>query len=209
MLILLLSPVINNGLKVISKEKFQIVLTLILLYHVCSFTRFMHNGGSSLLGLLTIYLSGRYCNIFSYNISRNNAVFTFLICWILQVIMMFLCGHFMHDKIFSTLNYNTPFLMMMSISLFFIFKNMKPWYSYRMNYCFKPVLFIYLITEGLSVAFYKDIAAVINDNFIIGIMLFFLITIVCIFVGRIIMMLSNKLLNTLISYDKLNLLKNE
>ena len=193
-LVMFISPIINKGFESESKKMVSITLLTLIIYQFFSFVRLIPNGGSSFLGLLTVYLIGRYCNVYKFDISVNKAILLFVLFYVLQLSGMLLCGHYMQKILFRTLNYNTPFILMMSISLFYIFKGMTPRYSKRINYCIQPVLFIYLITEGLGGRFYRLIRDIIDDNFLMGASVFFIAIVSCLIVGRLIMWFTNMLI---------------
>lgn len=197
-LVMFISPIINKGFESESKKMVSIILLTLIIYQLLSFVRLIPNGGSNFLGLLTVYLIGRYCNVYKFDVSANKAILLFVLFYVLQLSGMLLCGHYMQKILFRTLNYNTPFILMMSISLFYIFKGMTPRYSKRINYCIQPVLFIYLITEGLGGNFYRSIKDIINDSIWMGVGVSFLTIVGCLIVGRVIMWLSNRLLQSTI-----------
>lgn len=195
-LVMFISPIINKGFESESKKMVSIILLTLIIYQLLSFVRLIPNGGSSFLGLLTVYLIGRYCNVYKLDISTNKAIMLFVLFYVLQLSGMLLCGHYMQKILFRTLNYNTPFILMMSISLFYMFKGMTPRYSKLMNYCIQPVLFIYLITEGLGGRFYRLIRDIIDDSIWMGVGVFFITIVSCLIVGRLIMWLSNMIIQS-------------
>lgn len=197
-LVMIISPIINKGFELEKKKTVSIILLTLIIYHIFSFVRLIPNGGSNFLGLLTMYLIGRYCNVYKHDINTNKAILLFVLFWVLQLSCMLLCGNYKQKILFRTLNYNTPFIMIMSISLFYIFKGMIPRYSKRMNYCCKSVLFIYLITEGLGGRFYRLIRDMAEESIWMGVCVFFLTIIGCLIVGQLIMWLSNRLLQSTI-----------
>ncbi len=197
-LVMIMSPIINKGFGLVNKKTVSIILTLLIVYQYLSFVKLIPSGGSNFLSLLTMYLIGRYCSIYNININRNKSILLFVLLWILQFSFMLLCGHFIQKILFRTLNYNTPFIMMMSISLFYIFKGMVPKYSKRINYCCQSVLFVYLFTENLGPDLYRAIRYIIDDSVGMGISVSFLTIVGCLIVGRLIMWLSNRLLQSTI-----------
>lgn len=197
-LVMIISPIINKGFESESKKTVSIILSILIVYHFMSFVRLIPNGGSNFLGILTMYLIGRHCSSYKIDINRNKAILLFALFWLLQLSGMLLCGHYMQKILFRTLNYNTPFIMMMSISLFYIFKNMSPRNSKRINNICQPVLFIYLITEGLGGDYYRLIRQITDDSIGMGISIFCLTVIGCLIVGRLIMWLSNSLSQSIV-----------
>ena len=196
--VMILSPIINKGFELENKKMVSIILLTLIICQFCSFVRLIPNGGSNFLGLLIMYMTGRYCNLYEININRNKSILLFVSFWFLQFSCMLLCGHYMQKILFRTLNYNTPFIMMMSLSLFYMFKNMIPRYSKRINYCLQPVLFIYLITEGLGVNFYRAIRNFTEESIWMAVGVLFLTIIGCLVIGRSIIWLTNKIVNAAI-----------
>lgn len=195
-LVMFISPIINKGFESESKKMVSIILLTLIIYQLLSFVRLIPNGGSNFLGLLTVYLIGRYCNVYKFDVSSNKAILLFVLFYVLQLSGMLLCGHYMQKILFRTLNYNTPFILMMSISLFYIFKGMTPRYSKRINYCIQPVLFIYLITEGLGGRFYRLIRDIIDNNILMGASVIFITIVGCLIIGRLIIWLSNMIIQS-------------
>ena len=195
-LVMFISPIINKGFESESKKMVSIILLTLIIYQLLSFVRLIPNGGSNFLGLLTVYLIGRYCNVYKFDVSANKAILLFVLFYVLQLSGMLLCGHYMQKILFRTLNYNTPFILMMSISLFYIFKGMTPRYSKRINYCIQPVLFIYLITEGLGGGFYRFIRDIIDNNILMGASVIFITIVGCLIIGRLIIWLSNMIIQS-------------
>lgn len=195
-LVMFISPIINKGFESESKKMVSIILLTLIIYQLLSFVRLIPNGGSNFLGLLTVYLIGRYCNVYKFDVSSNKALLLFVLFYVLQLSGMLLCGHYMQKILFRTLNYNTPFILMMSISLFYIFKGMTPRYSKIMNYCIQPVLFIYLITEGLGGRYYRLIRDIIDNNILMGASVIFITIVGCLIIGRLIIWLSNMIIQS-------------
>lgn len=164
MLLLLMSPILDNGVKAISKKNFSFILISLIIYHVFSFLLLKDNAGSNFLGLLTMFLIGRYCYIYKFDIKKNKALFVFMLSWSLLFFLLYASTYFCKSLVFKILNYNTPLIMIMAIMAFYFVKNLKPIYSYRINKALKSTLFIYLISEGLGLSFYTRIAGLFIGN---------------------------------------------
>lgn len=203
MLIFLLSPILNKGIESLNKNRFLMIIVSLVAYQTCSFLRFHNNGGSNFLGLLTIFLIGRYFKIYNIQIKKKVAFFLFVACWIFLIALMLFADHYSKTHVFTLLNYNTPLIMTMAISLFYYVKGMTPSYSLMINSFLKPVLFIYLITDGLFVPFYKWIVSVLHSDMILGVLLYVTIPIVCLLIGHTLI----KLVDVLVS--KINIKKIE
>lgn len=187
MLIFLLSPIFNNGIENLSKRTFKILVLSLIAYQVISMLRFQNNGGSNFLGLFTIFLLGRYCNIYAIEFRKNISLFSFLLAWLSLVALMITCNKYSQHNVFVLLNYNTPFIMLMAVALFYFVKNIKPRYELSINKLLKPNLFIYLVTDGLYVPFYMWIVSVLNQNIGLGLFICLLTIIISLLVGCCIM----------------------
>lgn len=198
MLIFLLSPIFNKGIENLNKPIFGILVLSLIAYQVFSILRFQINGGSNFIGLFTIFLLGRYCNIYAIEFRKYIALFSFLLSWISLATLMIICNKYSQHNVFVLLNYNTPFIMIMSVMLFYFVKNLKPRYELRINKLFKPTLFIYLVTEGLYTPFYVWIVSVINLNVGLGLFFCLIMIIVSLLVGKIIMYVTNAFLRRFI-----------
>lgn len=194
MLMFLLAPIFNKGIEGLNKISFRIILIALIAYQVISILRFQNNGGSNFLGLLTMFLIARYCKIYAIEFRKHIALMSFLLSWILLTALMYVCNKYSQHNVFVLLNYNTPLIMIMAVMLFYFVKNMKPRYSSGINKCLKPTLFIYLVTDGLFVPFYKWIVQQLNTNYLMGTGIFVLIIAVCLFAGCVVMNVTDKAL---------------
>lgn len=198
MLIFLLSPIFNRGIENLSKSIFRILVLSLIAYQVISILRFQNNGGSNFLGLFTIFLLGRYCNIYAIEFKKYIALFCFLLSWISLVALMIICNKYSQHNVFVLLNYNTPFIMIMAVMLFYFVKNFKPRYESSINKLLKPTLFIYLVTDGLYTPFYVWIVSVINLNTGFGLFCCLIIIIISLLVGCFIMYVTRTILRSFI-----------
>lgn len=201
MLLFLLTPIFNSGIEAINKKSFSFILLSLIIYHILSFLLFKENSGSNFLGLLTIFLIGRYCNIYKINVKRNNAMLIFLSCWLLLVFLLFLCFFYCKMLVLKLLNYNTPLIMIMSVMAFYFVKNLKPIYSCRINEVLKSTLFIYLISEGLGMHFYIWLASFfIDNNICVGILAVLGFIIMSLMLGQVLLFFTSWLLKILKLY---------
>lgn len=123
MLIMIISPLINQGLKMLSEKQVCVILLLLMGYNIMSFFQFREDNGCTFLGLFAIYLLGRYCSSFKIEISQSTALIVWGSCFFLQLVLMLLCSMMHRVWIFRVLNYNLPFIMGMSVSIFYIVLN--------------------------------------------------------------------------------------
>ena len=85
--------------------------------------------------------------------------------------------------------------MSMSVTLFYFVKDLKPRYSLKVNKLLKPVLFIYLITDGLFIPFYEWVASVFEVNVLYGVLLYVAVVVVCLLTGYAVIRLSECILS--------------
>lgn len=195
MLIFLMSPILNKGIENLRKNSFLFIVVVMGVIQTISFLRLQSNGGSNFLGLLTIFLLGRYLGIYKIEIKKKTAIALFFSCWLSLVGLMFISDLYFKKYLFVFLNYNTPMIMIMAVSLFYFVKGLKAHYSSMWNRMLQPVLFIYLLTDGLYEPFYKWIVQVLEKDFVIGVLLYMIILVACLLVGHVVIILVNYFLN--------------
>ena len=74
-------------------------------------------------------------------------------------------------------------------------KGLKPRYSSRLNELLKPVLFIYLVTDGLFVPFYGWLVTVIDYNICLGILVYVLTIVGSLLIGHDVIKFVDKVLD--------------
>lgn len=205
MLLYLVTPILNKGIENLSKGTFKIILICLLGYNFFSFVRFHSGGGSDFIGLTTIFLIGRYCSIYKLDIPKNKSLVTFFICWIILFSLMLICNGINAKSVFILLNYNTPLVTIMAISLFYFVKGLDMRSSVFINKLLKPTLFIYLVTDGLFQPFYFWMVKQFNENIFLGVFYFVLVVIACLVFGHITIssvdIVMNKFFNYLRKFD--------
>ena len=195
MLIFLLSPILNKGIESLTKNGFLVIVVAMIVYQIISFLLLQENGGSIFLGLLSVFLMDRYCKIYKIEFKKHRALVLFVCCFLLLVGLMLLCDHYCKKIVFILLNYNTLLITMMAVALFYYVKGLKPRYSSKLNELLKPVLFIYLITEGLSVPFYEWLVTVIDYNICLGILVYVLTFVGSLLIGHVVIRFVDKVLD--------------
>ena len=205
MLLFLLTPIFNKGIENLSKTSFRIIIISLLAYQVISILRLQNNGGSNFLGLLTMFILARYCRIYAVEFKKHVALIAFLLAWVMLIALMIGCNKYSQHNVCVLLNYNTPLIMIMAVMLFYFVKNMKPRFSSGVNKCLKSTLFIYLVTDGLFVLFYKWIVQQLNANCLMGIGIFIVTIVASLLVGRVVMNVTEKALDKcrISKYDSL------
>lgn len=74
-------------------------------------------------------------------------------------------------------------------------KGLKPRYSSRLNELLKPVLFIYLVTDGLFVPFYGWLVTVIDYNICLGILVYVLTIVGSLLIEHVVIKFVDKVLD--------------
>ncbi len=191
-MVLLISPFIENGIKLIAKKEFICVLVFMTLIEVLSIPA-MRNFGSSFFGLLYIYLLGRYLSMYKIKLTGKKALLLF-ICMTALLMICLETLYFLPIKnsaLFWFLQFNNPIIILQAVSLFFIVLNLKPIYNRHINKILQPCLCIYLLTELTQP--YKLIVAQLDSNPILGIGIIIGALIVCLALGQVIAYLADKI----------------
>lgn len=152
-----LSPFLNYGMEKLCQRKQQIVLLLIYLFSIARMFMGCANAGSSLMGVVFVYLLGRYFKqhgVWNYNKSR--------LCYLISLIAFFVITMSVYyiscisgkksilKLIFYFMGYANPLIIVMAISIFFIVLHQRVWENKVVNKLLAANLFIYLITESFG-----------------------------------------------------------
>ena len=155
--LLLLSPFLNHGMEKLNSRKQVIVISLIYCISLFRMLIGKPNAGSDLMGLVLMYLLGRYFrqrSLWTPNNVKCIYVLSFLCMFIVMLTVYYLSiisGHLnMQKLIFYFMGFANPFIILMSICIFFFFAQLPTRKSRLLNQIFSPCLFIYLITEGMG-----------------------------------------------------------
>ena len=182
--IMLLSPIINGGIQLISSKQFlQILIPLFFIYSIIQYRLEMNTGGN-FITMFLVYLLGRYLNKTFY---IPPARVSFLLCFlsfisILSMMFFFLSiGRF--DSIWRTLNYNNPLVILMSVSIFFYVKSLSKIKFPKVSlFLGRHSLSIYLFTEIIGYPLYKYWSNLLDINFFLFLLSVTVIVIVIEFV---------------------------
>lgn len=194
LIITLLSPIINPGIRSITKSQFRFIVIVLWFIQFVSYIKLNNSAGSSFLGLFSVFILGRFCGIYKVVPSLKISIYCFILAWVLQIAIMLTCANVAPKYLFTTLNYNTVPLTVMSVMLFYIFYNLPVWKNHRLNTILRPTLFIYLITEGLSKPLYLSLYNLYVHNVFLFVVAILFLIISCMLIGCLIDIISNKLL---------------
>lgn len=152
----ILAPFLNYGVKMLDKRKLTILLVII--YSASLFHMMIgdFNAGSSLFGLIFIYLLGRYLKIYGIGCLRKIRwiyLFSF-VCFFGTMLTAYelfsLSGMMQRQKlIFTFMGFSNPLIVVMAVCIFCFFLKLPVWENRKVNTMVAPCLFIYLITEGV------------------------------------------------------------
>lgn len=146
-LLYILSPILNVGFDYLSQKQQKTTLVILFVFSSAGILALLPNRGSSFMGLLMIYLLGRYAKL---QIAGCNCLARKPIClYAISFITLFVgivgiyyisifTGHKSLSKlIFPLLGYANPLVIAMSVSLFYVAKNL-PKMQYSTKY-FQPI----------------------------------------------------------------------
>ena len=164
-----LSPFIEEGIKSLSRVKFKAALIGLFMFNCMGLYITRFHTGSSLLGMLFIYLLARYFKLYYTKVSLKYAVAMWLFpVIIVSVLMIASIKAGKSDISWSLLWYCNPLIIMSGIGLFFIFNNLPIFHSRIINWLGHHCLSIYLITE-INKPIYGYWASKIENNFLCGV----------------------------------------
>ena len=195
--LLLLSPFLNYGMEKLDSKKQ--VLSISLIYSISLFRMVIGkpNAGSDLMGLVFMYLLGRYFRQKGlWSAFKTKCIYIFSFGCMFSVMLMIyyssmIFGHLNIQKlIFYCMGFANPFVILMAISMFFYVVQLRKSQIGVLNQLFSPCLFIYLITEGMGGQIYKTLRQVIEFNFFVGGFCLFSLAFLCLLVGLLIQRLT-------------------
>lgn len=188
-MVYLISPFIECGLRTLDRSVVKQIFCVMTFIEIGSFLMLVPSFGSSFYGLLYIYVLARYIKIYNINFSTiwliSIYIISFLLLWGMCYWTTTLSG--MYAKMsFVILGYNNPLIIFMSVSIFYIFMKIKPYYSKQINHIFSNIFSIYLLTEGIGDSLYKYEAFLFNYNFMYGIIFVIFSMFLCLLFGEIV-----------------------
>lgn len=153
--LMLVSPLINRAIQNITKKDFTIIIVLLSVLNV--YFGYMHQidelnmSGYNLTHLIYIYLIGAYIK---QCVKLNQEWrYPYLFVWIFTVVIMTILYvikikcQFPFVAVFYSLRYNSPAVLLASISFFLFIRTLSFKNSY-INWCAASVLSIYLVHQN-------------------------------------------------------------
>lgn len=202
-IILVLSPLINQGVASIERQKFQLILFLLVFYH--SYSRFIavHSfyTGLDFIWMLTVYLIGRYLGMYKITISKSKS----LALWSMSVFVVYIIGLL---GIYSgtirlywiILCYHNFFILTAAIAVLCFTLSFKERFSPFINLLGRHCLFIFLFTEIIGTILYKRIADIFSYNMFLGLCFVFVICFACILIDMPLSYVNTKLRTFIIDH---------
>lgn len=199
-LLYILSPILNVGFDHLSQKQQKITLLILFVLSSVGILALLPNSGSSFMGLLMVYQLGRYAKRQSWG--GNYFVGKPICLYAISFITLFVCivgiyytsmftGHKSLSKlIFPLLGYSNPLVIAMSVSLFYIVKNLPEIKNTILNKILSANLFIYLITEAGGFVSYQKLANEFDSNLFIGFCHSIIIIVSCMLAGHVILKIS-------------------
>lgn len=142
----LLAPFLNKSAESLSLKQFSLYLGALIAFNIyagwCWGGRF-NPTGYTILHLVMIYLIGRYINRFMPQIKYLGVYATLI--WILSTTLILISSLFLKSTV--AFAYNSPFVILASISFFMMFKSMT-FSSKAINYCATSAFAVYLVHKN-------------------------------------------------------------
>ena len=148
---MILSPILNRGIEELGKKQFRLII--ILLVFIESYGLYINEVtlGSDLLGLINIYLIGRYLRKYNVGYKRKCCFCLWLLATSTLVIILAISKYAGFLKVtWMLLGYCNPLIMIQAIMIFLFVIRFKPRSTPIFDYLGLHSLTIYLITENIS-----------------------------------------------------------
>lgn len=188
-MVFLIAPFINLGFEQLESKMIKHILIIMTFIEILCLINLTPSRGSTFFGLLYIYCLGRYIKRSDFSFSNSKL----MLVYFLSLVALWVSIYWGYDIVlngsklsFILLSYNNPCIILMAICIFFLFQKFKPTYNSKINYILTDVLAIYLLTEGIGGSLYHYLANTINQNWLIGILLVFLVMFIALIIGKLI-----------------------
>lgn len=201
----ILSPILNEGFDRLQDRGKLMVLVLLLVFSFAGVGLLYQNQGSSLEGLIFIYLLARYIRISKWGGKLTLAKAARIYCLsfallFIMILTIFYVAQISHKVslaklIFPILGYANPLIVSMAVSIFYMILRLPERGNRYVNKILSANLFIYLITEiGVFVS-YRQIALEFESSTMVALFRSLSIIIACMLIGHVIMYVVSLLIN--------------
>ena len=154
-MLMLLSPIIEAGIRGVDISKLgKILVCVIAINCVGTWVNGLHSG-SDFVGLLTIYLMGRYVGLSDIHVGRLTSSFSLLLSTAILVVL--LCVALRYDRLYFVwilLSLCNPLIVIQAISVFYLTKSLPGRPCRICNFLGAHCFGIYLLTEFTGNHFY-------------------------------------------------------
>ena len=179
-IIMILSPFINNGIQSIGKSLFTKLL-LLLIFIDCIGYMLIAQGGNHLLNMLVLYLIGRYMSLYIKCPSFYQSIAGFiLVTAVLFAILVVLKNYHLEKVGWFLMSNNSIFVILQAIFILWVFLSMPPKTNSFWNSVGKHCFAIYLVTEGIGMSLYRQWAKINDESWLMVIMVIACTCIICI-----------------------------
>lgn len=199
-IIMILSPIINEGVNKICKKQF--IFILVTLIFINSFGLYLNRSslGSNFLSLLILYLIGRFFSIYEIYLKPKQSIILWIGSTTILSILVYILSEFYPKISWWLLSYNNPLIILQAIGILYCTlsipeKHYKPFIVLG-SHSFA----IYLFTEGIGINLYHFWANIFVKSSIYAIIYIIITCLVCILID----MIQSKINYTIRNITRIN-----
>ena len=188
LILYLLIPLLNYIFSAISRQQLKVYLILlgILWFLIPTFTYKITYSGSNLVGFIYLYFLGAYIREYGINFfeKTKNIVMTILFSCSAVLGCIIVCNYFHLEHFKFWLHFSNEsaiFTLLISIAVFYFFKNLNINYNKYINYFASSTLAVYLIHADMRQELWTKIFHCCDSNSISYLIINILIMIVSIY----------------------------
>ena len=187
--IMLLSPFINNSISNIPRRTFEFSLCGLAMINCYGLWVTQKSTGSSLLGLLFVYLVARYLAIYKVELTLRRSFALLAVSTILLFTLTYtvhITGHTKYSWVL--LWYCNPLIILQAIALFFTVRAFRQTHIWIFNWVGAHCFAIYLFTECFGQIQYRFWASLYREWTIIAALVVIFLSCLLIMIGDIVVM---------------------
>lgn len=186
---MLLSPFINNSISNIPRRTFEFSLCGLAMINCYGLWVTQKSTGSSLLGLLFVYLVARYLAIYKVELTLRRSLALLAVSTILLFTLTYtvhITGHTKYSWVL--LWYCNPLIILQAIALFFTVRAFRQTHIWIFNWVGAHCFAIYLFTECFGQIQYRFWASLYREWTIIAALVVIFLSCLLIMIGDIVVM---------------------
>lgn len=200
----LLTPFLNYGMEQLERKAKIWIMVLMYCALVSQMIIGFANAGSSLMGVVFMYLLGRYFKEYGIWSPLKTGIMygvSFSSLFLIMLLMYYISNKLecidLQKNIFVFMGFANPLIVVMAICLFFFVLHLRARYYSAVNKILSANIFLYLITEGTGGGriIYTMLVKAIEQNIWLGICSFCAVMLGCLLVGFIIQQATRLLLD--------------